>query len=124
MVFPAHRIMHTGDAFPNKSLPIMDANNGGSGVDFPATLTKAAGVANVDTIINGHTPDDHVRRREGIRGVRRRVRDDVQNAKKDGKTVDEVVIKDLWKTPATYTGYNPKPARLQADVEVVCAETK
>ena len=56
VVFPAHRIMHTGDTFPNKSLPIMDANNGGSGVDYPKTLTKAAGVANVDTIINGHTP--------------------------------------------------------------------
>ena len=30
--FPAHRIMHVGDTFPNKGLPIMDKNNGGSGV--------------------------------------------------------------------------------------------
>ena len=35
----------------------MDANNGGSGVDYPETLAKAyATIKNVDTIINGHMP--------------------------------------------------------------------
>ena len=48
--------MHTGDAFHTRDLPIMDKNNGGSGVEFPATLAKAAAVPNVDTIINGHNP--------------------------------------------------------------------
>ena len=39
--FPAHRIMHVGDAFPNKGLPIMDKINGGSGVQYAATVRKA-----------------------------------------------------------------------------------
>ena len=41
VVFPALRVMHVGDTFPNKGLPIMDKNNGGSGVDYPTTLTNA-----------------------------------------------------------------------------------
>ena len=69
VVFRAHRIMHAGDTFPNKSLPIMDANNGGSGVDYPNTLTKASRIDDVDTIINGHTPAQTTSCRS--RGVRR-----------------------------------------------------
>ena len=38
VVFPALRVMHAGDAFPGKMVPIMDANNGGSGVDYPSGL--------------------------------------------------------------------------------------
>jgi len=49
VAFPAHRIMHVGDTFPNKGLPIMDKNNGGAGIEYPNTLTKAvAGVPNID----------------------------------------------------------------------------
>ena len=58
--FPAHRIMHVGDTFPNKGLPIMDKNNGGSGVEYANTIRKAVkGVPNIDTIINGHTAAQH-----------------------------------------------------------------
>ena len=54
--FPAHRIMHVGDVFPNKGLPIMDKPNGGSGVEYANTVRKAVkGVPNIDAIINGHT---------------------------------------------------------------------
>ncbi len=54
--FPAHRIMHIGDTFPNKGLPIMDKTNGGSGVEYANTIRKAVkGVPNIDAIINGHT---------------------------------------------------------------------
>src|SRR5205809_30768 len=35
VVFPSLRVLHTGDMFPNKGIPIMDKNAGGSGVDFP-----------------------------------------------------------------------------------------
>ena len=42
VVFPALRTMHAGDAFHTRDLPIMDKNNGGSGVEFSATLAKAA----------------------------------------------------------------------------------
>jgi len=55
VVFPAIRAMHAGDAFASKGFPIVDANNGGSVVEYGKTLAKAAStIKNVDTIINGH----------------------------------------------------------------------
>ncbi|MEE2637439.1 MAG: hypothetical protein VYE68_09435, partial [Acidobacteriota bacterium] len=41
VVFPSLRVMHSGDAFPSKMVPIMDSSNGGSGVDYSETLQKA-----------------------------------------------------------------------------------
>lgn len=57
VVFREARTMHTGDMFPGKSLPFIDAENGngGSATEFGRTLTKAiAGVSGVDTLISGH----------------------------------------------------------------------
>ena len=54
VIFPALRTMHTGDAFPNKGMPIMDINNGGSGLAYADTIAKAAAVPNIDTVITGH----------------------------------------------------------------------
>ena len=34
--------MHAGDIFSGKNLPLLDANNGGSGVAIGDTLAKAA----------------------------------------------------------------------------------
>src|SRR6266481_2807176 len=57
VVFPALRIVHSGDIFANKGLPLIDAANGGSVLHIHETLDKAYnGIKNVDTIINGHTP--------------------------------------------------------------------
>ena len=56
VVFKNLRVMHAGDAFANKGFPLIDRNNGGSGVAYPDTIQKAVkGVKNVDTIINGHS---------------------------------------------------------------------
>lgn len=57
VVFPAHRIVHSGDIFAGKSLPLIDVANGGSQLQIPDTLLKAYnGIKGVDTIINGHMP--------------------------------------------------------------------
>jgi glyoxylase-like metal-dependent hydrolase (beta-lactamase superfamily II) len=57
VVFRALGTMHTGDVFPNKAQPLIDRNNGGSGIAYPETITKAtSAIKNVDTIIAGHTP--------------------------------------------------------------------
>jgi cyclase len=57
VVFKSLRVMHAGDAFAGKTTPIIDANNGGSAVDYGKTIAKAASsVKNVDTIITGHSP--------------------------------------------------------------------
>lgn len=124
VVFPALGVMHVGDTFPTRDLPIMDINNGGSGVAFADTLTKAAAVPGVTTIINGHnavtmTPADVKTYASFIREFVTTV----QNAKRAGRSVDDVVAS--WKTPAAYAGYNaPQPARVKADAEVIFGETK
>ena len=41
VVFPALRFAHAGDIFAGKNLPLLDTNNGGSGVDIGNTLAKA-----------------------------------------------------------------------------------
>ena len=57
VVFKSLRVMHSGDAFAGKTTPIIDANNGGSAVDYGKTIAKAASsIKNVDTIITGHSP--------------------------------------------------------------------
>src|SRR6058998_1190281 len=58
VVFPALRTAHLGDLFAGKNLPLVDAANGGSVLRYPETLNKVhGGVKNVDTIINGHMPN-------------------------------------------------------------------
>jgi glyoxylase-like metal-dependent hydrolase (beta-lactamase superfamily II) len=56
IVFRALRTMHAGDIFASKGTPLLDMNNGGSGVQIGETLAKAAaGIPNVDTVIPGHS---------------------------------------------------------------------
>jgi cyclase len=57
VVFPALRVMHTGDVFAWKALPYTDVENGGSPVQHPETIARALKtITNVDTVITGHTP--------------------------------------------------------------------
>lgn len=57
IVFRNLRVMHAGDVFPGPRTPLMDANNGGTGVGYPGALSRAiAGIKNVDTVIPGHSP--------------------------------------------------------------------
>jgi len=126
--FPAHRILHMADVFPNKGTPGMDSNNGGSGVEYAGTLTKVADFAdksNVDIIVNGH--NDTTSTRADLRQYIQFVGDYVkfaQDEKKAGKSVDDAV--KGWKVPAKYTGYNtmPNAVRDKANFELVYKETK
>src|SRR5262245_27810668 len=55
--FPALRVLQTGDLFARKDAPRIDRANGGSGVVYPQTLSKAvATVKNVDIVVPGHSP--------------------------------------------------------------------
>ena len=57
VVFPALGVMHAGDMFPWQDAPLLDRNNGGSGLAIPETLAAAvAAIRNVDTVIPGHIP--------------------------------------------------------------------
>ena len=123
VIFPALRVMHVADTFPTKDLPIMDRNNGGSGIAFLDTLMKATAVSDIDTIINGHnaTTTTPAELREYAAFIREFVTF-VQDGKKSGKSADEVAAS--WKTPAKYVGYGQMPIRLKADVQVIFDETK
>jgi glyoxylase-like metal-dependent hydrolase (beta-lactamase superfamily II) len=126
VAFPALRIMHVGDTFPSKSLPIMDGSNGGSGVEYANTIRKAVkGVPNIDAIINGHTPAqttpaDMLQFADFVSDFVAYV----QAGKKAGKAAEQVAKE--WATPAKYTGYANPPAmaRLQAYVNLIYQETK
>src|SRR5229473_3374946 len=41
VVYPAVRVLQTGDMFAWRDAPTIDRNNGGSGVEYPNTLSKA-----------------------------------------------------------------------------------
>ena len=55
IVFPARRAMAAGDIFAWKMAPLIDPMAGGSVLALPDTLEQAVkGIANVDTVIEGH----------------------------------------------------------------------
>src|SRR5436190_4102064 len=55
IVFPARRAMAAGDIFAWKMAPLIDPMAGGSVLALPETIEKAEkGIANVDTVIEGH----------------------------------------------------------------------
>jgi glyoxylase-like metal-dependent hydrolase (beta-lactamase superfamily II) len=119
VVFPALRVMHTGDMFAWKDAPTLDANNGGSGVEYAATIGKAlATVKNVDTLIVGHSP---LRTVPELREYQQFMTDfvaAVRAAKTAGKTVDEAAASiDL---SAKYKGYENQ--RYKAAVQVIYNE--
>ena len=120
--FPAHRIAHIADVFPTTELPIMDGNNGGTGVAYADTLTKVLAFTekNADVLVNGHrnTTSTNADLKAFIGFIRGYVRD-AQAAKKAGKTADEFA--SGWQPP---TGYTAQPARVRGDAQVVFAETR
>jgi glyoxylase-like metal-dependent hydrolase (beta-lactamase superfamily II) len=123
IVFPALRVMHAGDIFSGKNIPLLDAVNGGSGVEIGRTLAKAAEVKNVDQIITGHSTVMTVADLKQYAEFNNEFAAAVQAAKKGGRTPDEVATS--WKIPPKYTGYaEPQAARLRSNVQVVWDETK
>jgi glyoxylase-like metal-dependent hydrolase (beta-lactamase superfamily II) len=90
VVFPALRVMHTGDMFAGKDAPTLDRANGGSGIDFARTIGKAAAtVTDVDTLIVGH---GSLRTMPELQEYRRFVIDFVaatRDAMRAGKSVDD-----------------------------------
>jgi cyclase len=121
VVFTALKVMHTGDLFPGKAAPFMDTGNGGSPIEYPNTLAKAAaGIQGVDTVIPGHSA---VTDWNAFIEFGEFVRDMVaaaQQAKKDGKTAEQAAA-DL-KLPEKYKSYDMR--RLQDDVTRIYADSK
>jgi cyclase len=104
VVFPALRVLHAGDLFARKGTPLIDVNNGGSGVEYPATLENALkGIRNVDTVIPGHSPVTDWAALTEFAEFNRAFLTYVQDAVKNGKTAEQA-ISDI-KLPDKFGAY-------------------
>ena len=122
-MFPALRVAHAGDIFAGKSLPLLDTNNGGSGVEIGDSLAKAhAGIKNVDTIITGHSTLMNWNDLAEYAQFNKDFVAAVQSAMKAGKSADEIAAS--WKPADKYAGYAVTEARLKANATVVVNELK
>lgn len=102
VVFRNARVAHTGDMFANKGPGLIDRANGGSGVEWGATIGKAAaGIKGVDRVITGHATvfpwQDFVTYGEVNREVLAYARDAV----KAGKTPEQAMME--FKLPEKFS---------------------
>ena len=130
IVFPAVRVMHAGDIFSGKNLPLLDANNGGSGLEIGATLAKAHGsVKGVESIITGHSTVMTMADLKEYADFNSEFAQFVQAGKKKGQSPSQIA--DSWKIADKYKGYaamvdkegKPIP-RILTNVEVIFDEIK
>lgn len=120
--FPAHRVLHVADVYPGNELPIMDANNGGTGIGYADTLSKVLAFSqkSADVLVSGHsmTTTTNADLKNYIQFVSGYVQD-VQAARKGGRTVEDFA--NGWKPPA---GYGAQPARVRSNAQLIFDETR
>ena len=120
VVFPALRVLHTGDMFAWKDGPLCDRGNGGSCVDFPRTLQNAiAAVKNVDTVIPGHSPMQTPKDLQEYQRFTADMLSHATDAMKAGKSVDDAFAS--FKIDK-YPGY--KNERVKAAMQAAYDELK
>jgi glyoxylase-like metal-dependent hydrolase (beta-lactamase superfamily II) len=126
VVFTALRTMHAGDMFPVKALPYVDTTNGGTVVEHPDSLAKAAAVLNVDTIIRGHIPVGTVNDLKEYVSFLRDFVNFARSSMKAGKTVEQAA-KEYTVDPK-YKGYapsvNPRYGTPQKNLQIAYDELK
>jgi glyoxylase-like metal-dependent hydrolase (beta-lactamase superfamily II) len=121
VIFPALRVVHTGDIFARKGLLFMDGSNGGSRVEVPDTLARAAeALSNIEAIITGHSTVMTVTDLKEFAEFNREFVNSIRNAKRAGRTVDDVEA--AWKLPEKYKGYDPARTRLRGNIELIFKE--
>ena len=121
IVFPDLRVAHAGDIFSGKNLPLLDMNNGGSGVEIGDSLARAHdGIKNVDTVITGHSTlmtwndvAEYAQFNKDFLG-------DARAAAAGGKSADQFAA--TWKADDKYKGYNVQDARLKPNAQAVYKE--
>ena len=121
VVFPALRVMHAGDIFARKGPPLLDANNGGSGVAIGDTLARAhSSIKGVERVITGHSDMMTWADLEEYAKFNRDFLTWVTNAKKAGKTADAAAAE--YAIPAAYKGYTPNADQTKSNVAVIYKE--
>jgi hypothetical protein len=123
VVFPALRFVHAGDIFSGKNLPLLDPNNGGSGLDIGDSLAKAADrITNVDSIITGHSTVMNWNDLREYAQFNKDFRASVEAGLRAGKSADDIAAS--WKIADNYKGYNVAEARVKTNVTVIANELK
>ncbi|HEY2944047.1 MAG TPA: MBL fold metallo-hydrolase [Vicinamibacteria bacterium] len=123
VVFPALRVMHAGDVFARKGPPLLDANNGGSGVAIGDTLAKAgASIKGVDSVITGHSTVMTWNDLQEYANFNKDFLAWVQAQMKAGKSVEAAAAE--YKIPEKYAGYANNPDRVKLNVGVIYDELK
>lgn len=104
IVFPALRTMHSGDLFAQKMLPLVDTMNGGSILEYPQTLSKAAAtIKDVDTVIPGHRQVGTFKEFTEYAAFIKDFVDFARTSMNSKKTVSQAAAE--YKVPAKYSGY-------------------
>ena len=123
VVFPAIKVMHAGDVFARKGPPLLDANNGGSGVAIGDTLAKAAAtVKGVDTVITGHST---LMTWADLEEYARFNKDFLEWTRAEmaaGKSVEAAAAE--YKIPEKYAGYATNADRVKLNIGVIYDELK
>jgi glyoxylase-like metal-dependent hydrolase (beta-lactamase superfamily II) len=126
VVFTALRTMHTGDMFAWKALPFVDTMNGGSVVEQPDSLAKAAAVPNVDTIIPGHIAVGSINDLKEYAAFTREFVDFARASMKAGKTPEQAAGE--YKVNPRFKGYtasiNPAFAGVAGNLQIAYGELK
>ncbi len=123
VVFPALRVVTAGDIVSGKNLPLLDANNGGSGLEIGDTIAKAHRTFRkvADTVITGHSANMTMPELEEYATFNREFADVMRTARKEGKSVEDIV--KTWTIPAKYQGYTaPAEPRLRSNAQVIYDE--
>ncbi len=122
VVFPALNVMHAGDMFPGKSLPLLDTANGGSGIALGDSLQKAIDTLPlVDAIITGHGAVMTRADLQQYAEFNHEFMQFVDAGKRRGQSVPQIAAS--WKLPPKYAGYAvPARDRLRANVQVIFDE--
>jgi cyclase len=123
VVWPALRFAHAGDIFSGKNLPLLDTNNGGSGVEIGNSLANAhSTIKNVDSVITGHSTVMTWADLAEYAQFNKDFLADVQAALKAGKSADDIAAS--WKINDKYKGYTIQDPRLKQNVTAVVNELK
>jgi cyclase len=122
IVFPQLRVMHAGDMFSGKNLPLIDANNGGSGIEIGDSLAKAGKVQGVDSVITGHSTVMTIADLQEYAQFNRDFLADVRLGVTAGRTAEQIAAD--WKINDKYKGYTIAEPRLKANVQVIANELK
>ena len=123
VLFPALRVVSAGDIVSGKNLPLLDANNGGSGVEIGDTIAKAHSTfaKAADTVVTGHSTTMTLPELQEYATFNREFADAMRAAKKEGKGVEDIV--KTWTMPAKYQGYAAAAeARLRSNAQVIYDE--